>query len=102
MEVVLLGANKPLSNKPSGYPFEFDIKLSKPPPIPLVTVCGSVSLLVQIIVSFIPTVISPGSYHCRGVKLVILTSGFADPSGIVILFCWNRCAFANKPVIKPL
>ena len=39
------GLNSPLSKKPLGFPLEFVVALARPPPKPLVTVWGSVSVV---------------------------------------------------------
>src|SRR5574341_1216156 len=58
---------------------------SIPAPLPLVTVCPSVSSFVHVMVSFSVTVIWFGTYHCLGPTFVMSTSGFAAPLGIVTL-----------------
>ena len=90
----LSGVNNPLSNNPFGLPCEFDKRQFNPPPKPLVTVWGSVSLLIHFIVSFTFIVTSLWVYHCLGVKLVISTLGLAEPLGIVIMISFKFCSCA--------
>jgi hypothetical protein len=44
-----------------------------------------VSWFIHLIVSFVCIVTCLGKYHCLGPSLVISTSGFAEPFGIVTL-----------------